>query len=589
MSGKPLYVYHIITSTDISEEIKLLSTYPEVHIKNEACKKNCAKYDDLQRDDSGEGKPSDGDDGGRERGDIPELGGVEEGENSSLCAGPDGVVESTGNGECRIRFRNGIRRRYDLDCSSRDRIQNGDGEMGRILAVGAYAAGAKDNITKLYNGCYKLIAVHNGTRRRHWHLIYISPNKQWGYNSRLGRIIRDGSYKNSTVDCIACLREYLYNGNGRQVLSDILSEEHIEACQCAEHNCGMVGCDQWKEKAYKADCSEGGDTIFYGEGKSPEKTKCGLVDSDFQTDSDKENDRDGDGNSVRPQKRPYIHGRKKFEFANFDPGESGDNYDRDKRLIILLCQDGAFTDGEAMATLSKKPEGIKIICSKRYAEKIRTYLHVARVLVFQESIKQRFERAKQKFEKFNSLEEDNENKLKLKEILANNNINEKEFFTNTFLHFINKNFKKNNLFFLGPPSTGKTMIMTSLVECHFNICRLTGLISNSSFNFSGLLHTNACLMDECKLTDNQFEQWKMLACGLPMSTDVKYKERCDITECRLYTCSNYPIEMYCNVPMAKEAVNSRTIKYELHKRCPWYIKISPHVWEQCWQEYGLDL
>uniref|UniRef100_S4PEN1 Uncharacterized protein n=1 Tax=Pararge aegeria TaxID=116150 RepID=S4PEN1_9NEOP len=50
-----------------------------------------------------------------------------------------------------------------------------------------------------------------------------------------------------------------------------------------------------------------------------------------------------------------------------------------------------------------------------------------------------------------------------------------------------------------------------------------------------------------------------LASGMPMLTDVKYKDRCDIKICILYTCSNYPtLEMYCKVPSAKEVINEQT-------------------------------
>lgn len=98
--------------------------------------------------------------------------------------------------------------------------------------------------------------------------------------------------------------------------------------------------------------------------------------------------------------------------------------------------------------------------------------------------------------------------------------------------------KKNNLFFHGPPSTSKTMVMESLVNMHYNFERLTGLPPGSSFNFASLLHTNTCFMDECKLTENQFEQWKLLAAGQPMCTDNKCKNRHNITNCVLYTASN---------------------------------------------------
>lgn len=120
---------------------------------------------------------------------------------------------------------------------------------------------------------------------------------------------------------------------------------------------------------------------------------------------------------------------------------------------------------------------------------------------------------------------------KLKTILVNTGINLKNFAERTFEHLQGKSGKRNYLFFYGPPTTGKTVIMNSLVECQLNFCRLTGLTPNSSYHFSGLLHSNACFMDECKLTENQFEQWKLLASGMSMSTDVKYKDICDVNKC----------------------------------------------------------
>lgn len=213
-------------------------------------------------------------------------------------------------------------------------------------------------------------------------------------------------------------------------------------------------------------------------------------------------------------------------------------------------------------------------------------------MVFQESIKQRFERAKAKYERDNDKEFNNEYleaaNNTLKNILAANNI--KEVFAHaTYTHFTNKSKKKNNLCFFGPVSTGKTMIMTSLVDAQFNYCRLTGLTPDSSLNFSGLFHCNACLMDESKIKENQFEQWKLLASGMPMSTDVKYKDRCDVQRCTLYTCSNYPIAMYCKVPMAKQALDKRTITFVFKIRFPQYTSILPHTWEDMWSSFDLYL
>lgn len=154
-------------------------------------------------------------------------------------------------------------------------------------------------------------------------------------------------------------------------------------------------------------------------------------------------------------------------------------------------------------------------------------------------------------------------------------------------HFYGKTRKKNNLFFRGPPSTGKTMIMESLVQMHFNFERLTGLSPSSSFNFQSLLHSNAVFMDECKLTENQFEQWKLLAARTPMATDVKYKSRHSITNCKLYTASNYPIELYVSVPEAKEAIDTRTIEFVFNDKISHsdYFFVTALAWEKFWQKY----
>lgn len=132
---------------------------------------------------------------------------------------------------------------------------------------------------------------------------------------------------------------------------------------------------------------------------------------------------------------------------------------------------------------------------------------------------------------------------KLEAICFLNEFNLTYFATVTKKHFFGQIKKKNNLCFVGLPSTGKTMVMESLVQMQFNYERLTGLTPGSSFNFSSLVHTNAWFMDKCKLTENQFEQCKLLAVEQPMSTDIKYKSRHTIKDCRLYTASNYPIEL----------------------------------------------
>lgn len=71
------------------------------------------------------------------------------------------------------------------------------------------------------------------------------------------------------------------------------------------------------------------------------------------------------------------------------------------------------------------------------------------------------------------------------------------------------------------------MIMQSLVVCHFNSTRLTGLFDNSPFSLSSLIYSNAGFMDEIKLTENHSEQRKLIVGEFQCSTDVKDHEKSD--------------------------------------------------------------
>lgn len=599
MANRQLYFYHIITCADIEEELNRLQVYPEVHLKNETCKTRCKNGDASNGDANNtsavteERRGAEGDGGveGRD-GDI-RLDETAQRKDPGLCAGTEGVVIAERDGGCRVRWRNGRERRYSGQTGSCERLSGDPGSLEKgIHSIGTYIPSINGEISAVYNGPYKLVAVHKGTRRRHWHLLYISNNKQWGFNSRLGRIIRNGPYKNASINCVTCLRQYLYSGSGRQVLQDILSDEHIKACECASHSCGMDGYNQWTQEAYEIECSERGNPIFCYEVGTPETELARVVDATGKTSESEARKRQWRGDSVQTEDGEILCGRTSAKH-DLDFGKNCHNYDRNSNFILFLCENRAFTEAEAMEVFARTPEGIEFICSKQYGERIKSYIHVARILVFQESIKQRFERAKKKFEIDNNILFNDEYldtaMALLRDILKRNGIREDEFAKWTFNHFHMRTGKKNNLFFYGPPSTGKTMIMNSLVECQFNFCRLTGLAPNSSFNFSSLLHTNACIMDECKLTENQFEQWKLLASGMAMSTDVKYKDRCDIQRCVLYTCSNYPIEIYCKVPMAKEAIDERTIKFNFMQPLSQWMMIPPHTWERLWRENKYDL
>lgn len=437
---------------------------------------------------------------------------------------------------------------------------------------------------------WKVIAKHTGTRRTHYHIIYISTAKNWGHNSKLGKIIRSREHKCSQIACIQCLLEYITTGADRTTLKQILTERDKKTAMCVAHSLGLDP----KQANSNVTHTEGRNNIFPRQGTEratvsrPVDFTTSIANENIfeitqhheQQSTECANANDGIGdqqNTVLEQTR-LNHSSRRAKLIR-------ENQD----LVLHLCKNKAFDEGEATRLLCSTPEGIAVQFNRNFGERLTTALRIAKTLVFQESHKQRIERSKQyelqqdpSASDPETVEEGLDNLVTL---LDKNAINIYHFAERTKKHFYGQTEKKNNLFFLGPPSTGKTMLMNSLVNMHYNITRLTGLTPNSSFNFASLIHTNACFMDECKLTDNQFEQWKLLAARQPMSTDVKYKNRQDIKDCILYTASNFPICTYVTVTEANDAVETRTISFYFTQPTT-YFKINPFIWEAFWNIYG---
>lgn len=617
--NKKLHYYHIIVanSEDIEKNIKHLNPWPILHKRgnNEKICSHCAGdfiqsegtyVDGEWRLDEDQGRRAEkyiAATGWESRHDGNEICFRVPGESCSetpeagtgLCIGGEGTIIANEENQYTVKFPNGGERKYFGDCGTWGSFKYHMGRIHRDPTGGSYYNSQKGGrLQAIPRSPFKLACFHRGTRRSHWHFIYISSNRHWGHNSTLGRVIRGNIYKLRGIECLTCLCQYLYRGHGRQILVDLLTASDIEACQCAAHSLGVKGPgEEWETKEDEVDCVSWGNNVFLGEGTAPEEGHVELLDTGDEADgyNDREGGGEGNGEIHVPSRKRKIDARLETDRSEgLDPGNWRTDNGRSAAIVLLLCDNGAFTESQATRLLARSVNSIGFLCNKQFNERIKYWTGISRILVFQEKVGTRFDRAKTKYAKEYpedlSVEKIDETIKLVVKMLTSNNIDVAKFITVTYKHFIQESGKKNNLFFIGPPSTGKTMLMNSLVDCHFNYSRLTGLVSNSSFNFSGLLHTNACLMDECKLTDNQFEQWKLLASGAPMSTDVKYKDRNDVENCVLYTCSNFAIETYCNVPCAQQAVAERTHQFNLYNKCTEYFRIAPQVWEQLWREYA---
>lgn len=431
---------------------------------------------------------------------------------------------------------------------------------------------------------WKVIAFHTGTKRDHYHLIYFSTNKNWGYNSKLGKIIKSGQFMCRKITCIPHIFEYISTGPNRKTLRNLLSESDKRLIKCAACQLGI----QIGQAQNPTRDPEGGVPVLREQSAAQDQDDAGMAESDSETGQDisqmePRTSMGGEQRELDFTIQPSTSGNRRLSSVN----RSNRINEQNRELVLLLCNNRAFSEGDAQRVLCQSPEGIAIQFIKNFSERLKTAISISRILVFCESAEKRLERAKQyylrEFPNANDPVEIDNSVGRLRTLLTLNNIYHYEFAVSTRKHFYGQTNKRNNLFFYGPPSTGKTMVMESLVYMHYNFERLTGLTPSSPFNFSSLQHANACFMDECKLTENQFEQWKLLAAGTPMPTDVKYKNRHNVSDCVLYTASNYRIGQYIMVGDVEDAIATRTIEFRFNHIPAEYFKISPWTWEKFWE------
>lgn len=439
---------------------------------------------------------------------------------------------------------------------------------------------------------WKVVSKHSGTTNLHYHIIYISTNPKWRYHTRFGQTIGESLHKVKKITCLPCLLEYLSPGPNRETLRDILTKSDKRALQCAAHSLGIKVKVRQENNDNQTTDSEGGNSILTEQSTTFAEVHTRMVQNNSETDEDvPEYGRSERMEHQQVQLHANVQSRELNTYGSIARTRYAKHCEGNNQLVLQLCKNRAFDEAEAQRILCQTPEGIAMQFTKKFGERIKTAVSISRILVFQETAEQRIQRCKELQIKENPLAANDDFIAKqMREliiILNMNGHNVKRFATITKRHFFGQTNKKNNLFFVGSPSTGKTMIMESLVQMHYNYERLTGLTPGSSFNFCSLVHSNACFMDECKLTENQFEQWKLLAAGQPMATDIKYKNRSAITNCRLYTASNYNIEMYVQVPDAKEAITTRTYAFQFNYRVHEYLPLTAFTWEEFWNKHAL--
>lgn len=139
-----------------------------------------------------------------------------------------------------------------------------------------------DDTTRNKLSPWKVVARHTGTRRTHYHIIYISTAKNWGHNSKLGKTIRAKEHKCSQITCIQCLYEYITAGPGRDTLKEILIDGDKKVAICVLHSLGISN----KQSKGRITSTDGRNHLFFDEGTTRNTVRRRL---DYGTSTPHEN------------------------------------------------------------------------------------------------------------------------------------------------------------------------------------------------------------------------------------------------------------------------------------------------------------
>nr|DAC81433.1 TPA_asm: NS1 [Tasmanian devil feces monodnaparvovirus 2] len=120
-----------------------------------------------------------------------------------------------------------------------------------------------------------------------------------------------------------------------------------------------------------------------------------------------------------------------------------------------------------------------------------------------------------------------------------------------------KDQKINCLKLIGPPSTGKTMIV-NLIASKFltHYCTMCG--SKSDFYYDGMCNKSLIVVEEIFVIPQQADDFKSIMCGAPLSVNKKFHDKQSLSRTPMLITSNHNLFGRGHLAQADEqALNSR--------------------------------
>ena len=116
--------------------------------------------------------------------------------------------------------------------------------------------------------------------------------------------------------------------------------------------------------------------------------------------------------------------------------------------------------------------------------------------------------------------------------------NVKGFIERLFIITEKKLPKKNSMFIVGKPNSGKTWFIDMVAAFHLNIGNVKNVVRGQNFPFNDCINRRMLIWNEPSIMPSGFDSVKMLAGGDPCPTSIKYQGDGTITRTPLIFTSN---------------------------------------------------
>ena len=117
--------------------------------------------------------------------------------------------------------------------------------------------------------------------------------------------------------------------------------------------------------------------------------------------------------------------------------------------------------------------------------------------------------------------------------------------------------KTNTLLLQGPTTTGKTLVLSTLLQNH-QATRMTAMNSNSPFYLATLRTASIAILEELNISEVNKDDFKKLLGGEEMDVQVKYESNPDrLPRIPIFASTNTPLANYCQAA-DRDAICART-------------------------------